>query len=241
VRTYSRQDAAKTQGRTAATSTVPAQEHRDHTPTHPGPPGDHGRLPITRVFHVGSPRSRQRLQAAVAAGGSGLARQPAVDEAEDAVSCRAEAGVQPEWPGQQVCGVEIDRDPVVVMVMGPGERSVDERVPDALAARAGQRGGGADVGLAVGAQPGAGEVGSMVSRPTSCLSRVARRWTAPASRRARCSAIGSARGRSWRGANIGGAERCWISTRARRAIVSRSPAPAIRTATAEEPRRGAAG
>jgi hypothetical protein len=92
-------------------------------------------------------------QCSVAAGGSGLARRPAVDEAEDAVSGRAEAGVQPEWPGQRVSGVEIDRDPLVVMVMGPGERGVDERVPDALAARAGQRGGGADVGLAVGAQP----------------------------------------------------------------------------------------
>jgi len=92
-------------------------------------------------------------QCSVAAGGSGLARRPAVDEAEDAVSGRAEAGVQPEWPGQRVSGVEIDRDSLVVMVMGPGERGVDERVPDALAARAGQRGGGADVGLAVGAQP----------------------------------------------------------------------------------------
>jgi hypothetical protein len=28
---YSPEDATKTQGRTAATSTVPAQEHRDHT------------------------------------------------------------------------------------------------------------------------------------------------------------------------------------------------------------------
>ena len=43
------------------------------------------------------------------------------------------------------------------------------------------------------------------------------------------------------GWTLGGAERCWSSTRARRAMVSRSPAPAIRTATAEEPRRGAAG
>ena len=34
----------------------------------------------------------------------------------------------------------------------------------------------------------------MVSRPTSCPSRVARRWTAPASRRARCSATRSAQG-----------------------------------------------
>jgi 7-keto-8-aminopelargonate synthetase-like enzyme len=77
----------------------------------------------------------------VAAGGSGLARRPAVDEAENAVSGRAEAGVQPEWPGQRVSGVEIDRDPLVAMVMGPGERGVDERVPDgahrvALAVRA---------------------------------------------------------------------------------------------------------
>ena len=31
MRTYSREDAPKTQGRTAATRTVPAQEHRDHT------------------------------------------------------------------------------------------------------------------------------------------------------------------------------------------------------------------
>ena len=81
-------------------------------------------------------------QCSVAAGGSGLARRPAVDEAENAVSGRAEAGVQPEWPGQRVSGVEIDRDPLVAMVVGPGERGVDERVPDALAARAGQRGGG---------------------------------------------------------------------------------------------------
>ena len=48
-------------------------------------------------------------QCSVAAGGSGLARRPAVDEAENAVSGRAEAGVQPEWPGQRVSGVEIDR------------------------------------------------------------------------------------------------------------------------------------
>jgi hypothetical protein len=180
-------------------------------------------------------------QCSVAAGGSGLARRPAVDEAEDAVFGWAEAGVQPEWPGQRVSGVEIDRDPLVAMVMGPGERGIDERVPDAFPARGGRRGGGADVGLAVGAQPRPGEVSSMVSRPTSCPSRVARRWTAPASRRARCSATRPARGRSWRGANIGGAERCWSSIRAKRAMVSRSPAPAIRTAAAEEPRRGAAG
>ena len=83
----------------------------------------------------------------------GWLARPAVDEAEDAVSGRAEAGVQPERPGQRVSGVEIDRDPLVAMVIGPGERGVDERVPDASAARAGQRGGGADVGLAVGAQP----------------------------------------------------------------------------------------
>jgi hypothetical protein len=92
-------------------------------------------------------------QCSVAGGGSGLGRRPAVDEAQDAVSGRAEAGVQPEGPGQQVGGVEIDRDPLVAVVMGPGERGVDERVPGALAACARQRGGGADVGLAVGAQP----------------------------------------------------------------------------------------
>ena len=85
-------------------------------------------------------------------------RRPAVDEAEDAVSGRGEAGVQPEGPGQRVSGVEIDRDPLVVMVMGPGERGVDERVPDALAARGGQRGGGADAGLAAGHSRGTGEV-----------------------------------------------------------------------------------
>ena len=94
------------------------------------------------------------ISVSVAVGGLGLARRRrTVDEAEDAVSRRAEADVQPEWPGQPVSGVEIDRDPLVVVVMGPGERGVDERVPDALAARAGQRGGGPDVGLAVGAQP----------------------------------------------------------------------------------------
>ena len=83
----------------------------------------------------------------------GLARRAAVDETQDSVSSRAEAGVEPEWPGQRVSGVEIDRDPLVAMGICPGERGVDKRVPDALAARAGQGGGGADVGLAVGAQP----------------------------------------------------------------------------------------
>ena len=63
------------------------------------------------------------------------------------------AGVEPEGPGQRVSGVEIDRDPLVAVIMCPGERSVDERVPDALPARGGQGGGGADVGLAIGAQP----------------------------------------------------------------------------------------
>jgi hypothetical protein len=65
MRTYSREDAAKTQGRTAGTSTVPAQEHRDHTP-HPHP----GRHPETMAGYrsrgscttLDSP-SRQRLQA----------------------------------------------------------------------------------------------------------------------------------------------------------------------------------
>ena len=92
-------------------------------------------------------------QCSVTAAGSGLARRPAVDEAQHAVSGRAKPRPQPEWPGQQVCGVEIDRDLLVAMVMGPGERGVDERLPGTLAARAGQRGGGADEGLAVGAQP----------------------------------------------------------------------------------------
>ena len=63
----------------------------------------------------------------------------------------------PAWtgggPGQRVSGVEIDRDLLVAMVMGPGERGAGERVPDAFPARGGQRGGGADAGLAVGAQP----------------------------------------------------------------------------------------
>jgi hypothetical protein len=65
-------------------------------------------------------------------------RRPAVDEAEDAVSGGAEAGAQPEWPGQRVSGVEIDRYSLVAMIMGPGERGVDERVPDALAVSRGQ-------------------------------------------------------------------------------------------------------
>jgi len=55
----------------------------------------------------GSPGGRDD-QCSAAAAGSGLVRRRAVDEAEDAVSGRAEAGVQPEWPGQRVSGVEID-------------------------------------------------------------------------------------------------------------------------------------
>ena len=83
---------------------------------------------------------------------SGLTRGAVVDETEDAVSGWVEAGVEPEGPGQRVSGVEIDRDPLVAMGMCPGERGVDECVPDALPARAGQGCGGADVGLAVWAQ-----------------------------------------------------------------------------------------
>jgi hypothetical protein len=82
-----------------------------------------------------------------------MAQRAAVDETQDTVSSRAEAGVEPEWPGQRVRGFEIDRDPLVVMVICPGERGVDERVPDTASARAGQGGGGADVGLAIWAQP----------------------------------------------------------------------------------------
>ena len=84
---------------------------------------------------------------------SGLTWRAAVDETHDAVSGRLEACVEPERPGQRVSGVEIDRDPLVAMVIGPGERRVDERVPHTLAVRAGQGSGGADVGLAIGAQP----------------------------------------------------------------------------------------
>jgi hypothetical protein len=54
--------------------------------------------------------------------------------------------------GTTVSGVEIDRDPLIAMVICLGERGVDERVSDASPARAGQRGGRADVGLAVWAQ-----------------------------------------------------------------------------------------
>ena len=42
----------------------------------------------------------------------------------------------------------------------------------------------------------------MVSRPTSCPSMVPKRWIAPPSRKARCSAIRSARGRSWPGCEL---------------------------------------
>ena len=47
----------------------------------------------------------------------GLPRRAAVDETQDAVSSRAEARVEPEWPGQRVSGLEIDRDPLVVAAM----------------------------------------------------------------------------------------------------------------------------
>src|ERR1022692_1553306 len=82
----------------------------------------------------------------------GLASSAAVDETEDTVADCAEAGLEPERPGQRVGGLEVDRDPLVVMDMCPGERSVDERVPDASPARAGQGGGGPNVGLAVRAK-----------------------------------------------------------------------------------------
>ena len=63
---------------------------------------------------------------------------PAIDEAEDAVSSHAETGVKPGiGRDSTLLAVEIDRDPLVAMVMGPGERRVDERVPDSLAARSG--------------------------------------------------------------------------------------------------------
>ena len=84
---------------------------------------------------------------------SWLARGAAVDEPEDTVSGRVEAVVEPERPGQRVGGVEVDRDRLVAVVIGPGERGVDERMPDAFPACAGQGGGRADAGLAVGAQP----------------------------------------------------------------------------------------
>ena len=73
---------------------------------------------------------------------SGLTGRAAVDETEEAVSSRLEAGVEPEWPGQRVGGVEIDRDPLVAVDICPGERGVDERVPDALPAGSGQGDGG---------------------------------------------------------------------------------------------------
>ena len=75
-----------------------------------------------------------------------------VDDKDAVRRAMAEAGVEPEWPGQRGSGVEIDRDPLVAMVICPGERGVDERVPDALSACAGQGGGRPDAGLAVGAQ-----------------------------------------------------------------------------------------
>jgi hypothetical protein len=84
---------------------------------------------------------------------SWLARGAAVDEPEDTVSGRVEAVVEPEGPGQRVGGVGVDRDRLVAVVMGLGESGVDERMPDAFPACAGQGGGGADVGLTVGAQP----------------------------------------------------------------------------------------
>ena len=85
-------------------------------------------------------------------GTCGLARRAEVDETQDAASGRAEAGVEPEWPGQRVCCVEIDRDSLVAMGICPAERGVDVPAPDALPARAGQGSGGADAGLAVWAQ-----------------------------------------------------------------------------------------
>jgi hypothetical protein len=83
---------------------------------------------------------------------SRLTRRTAVDKPQDAVSGRVESGVEPERPGQRVRGLEVDRDLLVATVMCPGERGVDECVPDASTTRVGQGGGRADVGLAVWAQ-----------------------------------------------------------------------------------------
>ena len=66
MRTHSREDAAKAPGRTAATSTVPAQERRDYildpipaATRRPGQATDHAGLAPRWIA-----RSRQRLQAA---------------------------------------------------------------------------------------------------------------------------------------------------------------------------------
>ncbi len=80
-----------------------------------------------------------------------------LDEAHgDAVEPHwVEAVAEPEWAGQGVSGLGIDRDPLVAAGVCPGQRGGDAgRGRRPSPARAGQGGGGADVGLAVRAQAG---------------------------------------------------------------------------------------
>jgi peptidoglycan/LPS O-acetylase OafA/YrhL len=99
------------------------------------------------VFEI--PFQRHRSWSALRA----AAHRRLVDEAQDAVPRGAEARPQPERPGQRVGRGEVDRDPLIPVVVCPVQSGIDESAAHASPADVGQGGGRPDVWLTARAQP----------------------------------------------------------------------------------------
>ena len=93
------------------------------------------RAPVRLRRAFGSAAISYRTVSMAGWGGRAVPGGAVLDEAQDAVAGRVEAIAEPEWPGQWVSGLEIDRDPWVAAGMRLGQRGGDKGVADAFPAR----------------------------------------------------------------------------------------------------------